>query len=111
MALVPEPKPKPKPKPKLIGGHRACGGYCLTLTLTLSLSLALALTLPLALALLLPPTPNPTPPPTPTPNQVRRLLSHAAARLAYSLNPTDLTNPTLRGTRPPYILCIYKKNV
>ena len=32
--------------------------------------------------------------------RVRRLLSHAAARLAYRLNPTDLTNPALRGARP-----------
>ena len=33
--------------------------------------------------------------------RVRRLLSHAAARLALRLNPTDLTNPALHGARPP----------
>ena len=34
---------------------------------------------------------------------MRRLLAHAAARLAHRLNPTDLTNPALHGARPPAV--------
>ena len=111
-------------RPQAEGAGAAAHGLTrtlsLTLTLTLTLTLALALALTLAQAqqrtgasvaeeaVLEPPMFGRGMPPVcsclvafrRTP-RVRRLLSHAAGRLALRLNPTDLTNPALHGARPP----------